>query len=628
LLIILILVGVLRVPFLNQAVQGDDVYYLAGAEHAQMDPLHPGHARYVFLGDVVDMRGHPHPPLNSWILGALLAIFGDIREIPFHAAYVVFSLIAALATYALARRFVPERALEATVLVLLVPAFAVNGNSLEADLPFLAFWMGGLARFIGAVDRRSPKQLAAACFALALASLAAYQAVVAIPILWLYLWRNRRQWKAAWVVALTPALVLGAWQVFERLSTGSLPATVLAGYVQSYNLQSLSAKVSNAAALTVHAGWMIFPLLVPVAFRSAWPFGAAAAVGGLFIDTSPLFWAPFACGVMVVAWCARAWRSFLAQWVLVFFAASLVLFFAGSARYLLPMAAPVAMLAAREAWREWALRAAIACQLSLVLALSWTNYQHWDGYRQFVRALAPEIHRKRTWINGEWGLRYYAETEGGLALRRGQAVRAGDLVLASDLAFPIPFTSGGGQLAPYREADITTTLPLRLIGLGARSAYSTASLGLRAFDVSFGPVDKLRANVVVARKPVLEYLPMNAPQADQQIVSGIFELESGQWRWMADRASVLLKPPAGAKLLRVDLYIPDAAPARRVSVLLDGKTVVEQAFDKPGSYAVVTPAAVTGSGDSATLTIVVDKTFSVPGDHRQLGVILSGAGWR
>ena len=29
----------LRVPFLHQAIQGDDVYYLYGAEHAQIDPL-------------------------------------------------------------------------------------------------------------------------------------------------------------------------------------------------------------------------------------------------------------------------------------------------------------------------------------------------------------------------------------------------------------------------------------------------------------------------------------------------------------------------------------------------------------------------------------------------------------
>lgn len=33
-------------------------------------------------------------------------------------------------------------------------------------------------------------------------------------------------------------------------------------------------------------------------------------------------------------------------------------------------------------------------------------------------------------------------------------------------------------------------------------------------------------------------------------------------------------------------------------------------------------------GDTATVTITVDRTFAVPGDHRRLGVILSEVGFR
>ena len=102
LLLVLAVVLLLRAPFLNQAIQGDDIDYLAGAEHAQIDPAHPNHLRYVFLGNLVDMQGHPHPPLNVWFLGLLLAVIGDICELPFHAAYIVFSLIAATSMWSLA----------------------------------------------------------------------------------------------------------------------------------------------------------------------------------------------------------------------------------------------------------------------------------------------------------------------------------------------------------------------------------------------------------------------------------------------------------------------------------------------------------------------------------------------
>ena len=69
--IALALVLFIRLPFLNQAIQGDDHIYLTEAEHALVDPLHPNDVKYVFLGDEVDLRGHSHPPGNAWPLAGL-----------------------------------------------------------------------------------------------------------------------------------------------------------------------------------------------------------------------------------------------------------------------------------------------------------------------------------------------------------------------------------------------------------------------------------------------------------------------------------------------------------------------------------------------------------------------------
>ena len=628
----------MRLPFLNQAIQGDDIYYLAGAQYAQIDPLHPSHARYVFGGVEVSMRGHPHPPLNVWCLAGLLALAGDIREVPFHAAYVVFSLIAALSMWSLARRFSPHPLL-ATLLFLAVPAFVVNGNSFEADLPFLAFWMASAALFVRAVDDGSKRWLGAAALALALAALAAYQSVLIVPILAVYLWRKRRNWRLGWSGLLVGPLILLAWQLYERASTGELPASVVAGYFQTYGLQSLSNKLKNAAALTGHAAWLLFPALAVAAFwpkaRSLWLVALAAAAGAAFADSHPLFWASVAIGVLVVASSAlRAWKDgdndtkFLSMWVLIFFAGALALFFAGSARYLLPMAAPVALVASRALERHprW-LAAGAGLQLALSLCLSLVNYQHWDGYREFARSLQKETEAKRVWINGEWGLRYYFESDGGLPLERGQAVRPGEMVVSSDLAFPIQMATGGGTLAPVVEREIRSTLPLRLSGLGARSAYSSVSLGLRPFDIHTGPIDRVRASVVIERKPVLSYLPMNAPEADQQILSGIYQLEGGRYRWIGGRAVLLLKNPGQPSVVEVALYIPPQSPARRVTVSLDDRPVAEKTFPGPGAYTLAS-GALPVAGDSPAVAVTVDKTFTVAGDQRQLGIILTAAGFR
>jgi len=640
LLLVVALVLALRLPFLNQAIQGDDVYYLAGAQHAQIDPLHPNHARYPFLGQVVDMRGHPHPPLNTWVLALLLALMGDVYEVPYHAAYVLFSLVAALAMWSLARRFSP-RPLTATLLFMAVPAFVVNGNSLEADLPFLACWMAGMALFVKAVDQRSSRWLAVAALPLALAGLAAYQAVLIVPVLWVYLWGRARDWRPAWLATVTPVLVLGLWQFYERLSTGALPASVLAGYLHGYGLQAFIRKIANAAALIGHAGWMVFPALTAAAFwrsrpwpRIAEPILLAAAIPGARLDPHPLYWIGFGVGATTLVWLAvevqlpRDPKSrFLAAWFLIFFGGALVVFFAGSARYLLPIAAPLALLvstclADRPRW----LYAGLAAQLLLSLGLSTVNYRHWDGYRRFAQSLAGQTADQRVWINGEWGLRFYLEAQGGLPLLRGQAVQPGDLVVSSQLALPLEFTTGGGARAPLAEQQIRSRLPLRLVGLGARSAYSSVATGPRPFDLSRGPIDIVRAEAILERAPALSLLAMSALEAEHQIVSGIHQLESGRWRWMGDRAVVLLKAPPAPAPLHVAFFIPDQAPARRVTLAADGRTVAEQVYPQPGSYTLVS-APVTLSGPTVTVVITLDETFSVPGDHRRLGLILAEVGF-
>ena len=615
LLIVALFVLALRIPFLNQAIQGDDVYYLAEAQHAQIEPLHPKHVEYAFMGRMVDMRGQPHPPLNAWFLALLLATLHDVYEIPFHAAYILFSLIAALGALALARKFSPHP-LAAALLFMATPAFVINGNSLESDLPFVAFWLLAIALFVQAVDRRSPSLLVASSLAMGLAALAAYQAVLLVPILFLY----GRKWRLAALAALTAPAVLVAWQIFERLGTGAFPASVAAGYMQSYALQALAQKLKSAVALTGHLGWIVFPSLWLPSL-----IAIPAAIGASFYDPNPLFWGSIAVGTGILLWCARNWRDFLAQWLLIFFSGAVVIFFAGSARYLLPIALPIAILATRRVSLRW-IQVAVICELVLSLGLAVVNYHHWDVYRQFARSLARDAQTKRVWINGEWGLRYYLESEGGLPLLQGQTVHPGEIVVSSALGYPIPVTTGGGVLAPLTERTINSGIPLRLVALHGKSAYSTTMFGLRPFDLSVAAIDQLRAEVVIDRKPVTSYLKMNAPEAEQQIVSGVYQLENGEWRWMAKTAVILLKPPPVPSPLVVRFYIPNTAIARQIRVSVNDQVIATKDV-APGAFAMAS-LPNKPEGDSARITISVDKSFYSQSDKRELGIILTEVGFQ
>ena len=156
-----------------------------------------------------------------------------------------------------------------------------------------------------------------------------------------------------------------------------MPAGKLAEYFSTYALQAIQHKLQNALMLFIHAWWIVFPALVPAA--------------------------------AVLAWRRRREPDtrFLLAWIGIFFAGALAIFFAGSARYLLPMAAPVAILASRLPVK-W-LAPAFAAQLALALALATVNYQHWDGYRTFAAALRGPSAGHRVWVDNDWGLRYYLE---------------------------------------------------------------------------------------------------------------------------------------------------------------------------------------------------------------------------
>jgi len=580
LFLVFLVVIAIRLPFLNQAIQGDDDTYLAEAAHALVDPLHPSDVRYVFEGREVDLRGHTHPPGNAWPLAGLILLCGEVKEVPFHAAYLVWSLVAAWAMWWLARRFSPHP-VWATLLFLATPAFVVNGNSLEADLPFLAMWMAAIALFTSLDRRNRLSHLCAAVIAMALAAMFAYQAVLLIPILAAWLWINHSRSRTAWLAILTPLFVIAAWQIFTRLTTGSMPASVLAGYLTV--LETLQAKAKNALMLFIHSWFLVFPALLPPALALAWPKRRES-------DT-----------------------RFLLAWMAIFFVCAEALFFAGAARYLLPMAAPVALLASRLRPR-W-LAPAFALQLALGLALATANGRHMDGYRQFAAAMRGPTAGHRVWVNGEWGLRTYFETQGALPLTRSRILKPGDVVVTSQLTKAVDVTAPASTIA---RLEVRPSVPFRLIGLETHSGWST-SLGFWPFGISTGVVDRLRADLVGERHATLEYLSL--PSTSEQIVSGIWPDA-----WMTQSAVVLLKSPATPARLEAKFFIPEKAAARHVELLLDGRVVASTTFAAPGLHTLSTGPAHPESA-TATVEIRIDKTFTAPPDTRELGMVLAGVGF-
>ena len=551
----------MRLPFLNQAVQGDDLYYLYGAEHALIEPLHPLHAQYVFMGKLVEMRGHPHGPFDSWFLGLLLALLGGVREIPLHLAFTSFSLIAAFCAFQIARRFT-EKAFEATLLFLAVPAFYVSGNSLEADLPFLAFWLAAIALYLNDWPVRSTLF---AC----LAALTSYQAVILTPLLFFAPSARRR-----WMPILAAPVTIAGFQLFERYTSGVFPAAVLIGYMKSYGLQRPVNKLRNVMALTGH-------LIVNI--------------------VCPIIWL----GVRRIQ---KA--GFLYFWIALFFGAGVIIFFAGSARYLLPMALPVCILASTSRW-IWP---ALAFEAALSLGLATVNMQHWNAYRE-IAAEVPQA--RRTFVNGEWGIRHYMEERGARPFEIGQEFRGGDIVVSTANA-PMIDT----QKALLFERTITSPIPLRIVSLGGHSGFSTAGEGILPFSISTGPFDRVRVEQITEVNPTLEFVKIGTPEAALHIISGISNAD----KWTFDRGLIALLRPAGNVRLKASFYLPAAGVRREVRLTIEGVEVASKRFDEDGVFTLES-RVLDGVAGRATIGISTDKPLLVPTDGRALGVLLTEIGF-
>jgi hypothetical protein len=96
---------------------------------------------------------------------------------------------------------------------------------------------------------------------------------------------------------------------------------------------------------------------------------------------------------------------------------------------------------------------------------------------------------------------------------------------------------------------------------------------------------------------------------------------------MGKTAVILLKPPAAPSPLVVRFFIPDPAPAREVRIAVNNRVIAAQDCPGPGTFTVMS-LPNKPEGDSATIMISVDKTFSSQSDKRELGIILTDVGFQ
>ena len=550
----------LHLPFLFQPVQENEVNYLDIAKQVLERPLTPLNFRYVFQGRLVDMAGHPHPPLNAYILALLWVLWGGFSPLFFHAAHLLFALTISFAAYALAARFTTQP-LWAALLVASSPLVQVNTNTLAAEGLTLAFLLLGAALYL------RERFLAGGIF-LALAGFTALQALALPPILLLsYAWRRARPPRAAWAAAAAPFLLLGAWQALQFALIHRLPFAVLFGYMTGPTFGKLSLKGKNALAMLQHLGVLVtlLPLsrLRPVLLVPG--LLAAVLVPGYPWWERALLLVFVSLGIHALLWLwnARNSEPFLAGWCLLYFAFALVAFFAGAARYLLPLVAPMVLLAVRQcATRPRWLALALAFNTFLGLHLSFATYEFARVYPQLQPPPGDTF-----LVNGEWGFRYYMTQRGGRMLQQSSVPLPGEWIVSSEMSLAGNYGSLAGALAvPLEVRELSVRSSLRVMDRYAHSGFSSVTFGLLPFSFSRRPLDR----ITYARTS--PFLNLEAPWTPTQFHGRLVYLP-------ASGAAIHLPLEPAWQSLHLALFGSESGQATFKIRDLSGRVLLQESFE-------------------------------------------------
>lgn len=515
----------LQLPFVNQAFHLDDVNYLDIAKNVMEHPLFPLDMSYVFEGRYVSMWGHPHPPLNSYVMAVVLLLNGrHASEVALHVTYLFFPILATISFYFLARRFTRFPVL-ATAVFSSVPTLQVVAHTLMADVPLLALWLCAMTLFIYGVDRSNLSLERGALVPLIAAVFYAYQGLALIPLLALYAWQRRRldKWRGA--MLCLPILLLIGWQALGYIHRGSTYVVTLFEYLSWWGWGQPAKIARNLLSSFAYLGGTIlfFPFLF-VAFGRRWwgtssLLGVVVAagvaqteLGGYGLTQKIFFVFCFAGGLIATVWVLRGFFAsllrkdhdflFLSLWFLGVLTYCSLIFITGSARYLLPAAPPLTLLLVRSiesqlaVSRRWRVfyTAVLACQMVLGLALARSDYEFAGTFRQAAQDFQQGHVSPGTpfLFSGEWGFRHYLQALGGHIMADDSVGQPYELVVKSKLCLSRRFDNAlDRSLEVVEKRTYRISSPVRLLDQQTKAGFWSDGWGELPFWFSNEPLDQI-----------------------------------------------------------------------------------------------------------------------------------------
>jgi 4-amino-4-deoxy-L-arabinose transferase-like glycosyltransferase len=451
----ILLGALLLLPFLKTPFTIDDPLYLAEAQHALEDPLHPLAVDIVWSFDVkMRASSFSHAGVAVPFLLAPAVLAGNAEWVA-HLTELICLAIGLFATSLLALRLGLDRR-SATIAALIAgsaPAVIGMAGTAMPDVPAMMFTVLGMERIVALRDGRKWHQGLLAVLWLTLAALTRLQTIFFLAPALVFLLdgislpelRSSFRTGAVRFLALAAVVVLVAAAVW--ITTEADPPTDIIAFHQT--AASVRAFLGNVCAFFAH--W-----LLTVPFTVAWllirrrkiprSLAILAMVGGTIVALQ-FGWVGFALAATALAMCdllfdavCRQDRIQLGLGLCLLPALSLAIYLHLPCKYIVPSIPMAAILMARAlpaaslSTQRWlpagAVLASVGLSLLVLLGIRDLARSQQLAAKELVtpRVLAGE----RVWFAGHWGFHWYAEAAGARpAVWLGEVPQPGDTVVVA-----------------------------------------------------------------------------------------------------------------------------------------------------------------------------------------------------
>jgi len=507
----------------NKPFHMNDTFYLEAAKWIEKKPLAPSYGMINWDKVKKPVSEFNQPPLYPY----LIAFWGKMvgySEVSLHLFFSVFSFLAFLFFYFIAKRILPKIALFLLALFAFSPAFLINQNIMP-DIPLLAFSFMCIYFLLKAFIRDSWQNYFLASIFFSIGMMISYS-IFPISIVFAFaIWKKQNP--KYFSVLLIPVLVLIAWNIqnyyqtgiiqFVQIQndisifTGLLSVVIGIGAVSPFTLLFHHAFHQNRKRTAAFISWsVILAVILFIGLNyfytvsqkvSNYILMVAFITNGILFLAAALFSRKFKSLINSDA-NTEDYFSWLTIWWVSILMITVLFTPVITTKHILPMLAPLLLVSGLIVTKTSKRLRIISLVFTIVLGilLSVSDYKYAGYYHSSPASIKERLHTEnKIWFTGHWGWQWYATKAGMIQYHSSDST-----VKVLDF-FVVPKAVERQKIAQYVKRRkyfhaVLKSSPLVFFSTAGESKFNSADIPALPWFFNKQPIDTIVVYQVVELK--------------------------------------------------------------------------------------------------------------------------------